>query len=460
MSQHVKKYGIVGVVIIIMAIAGIVVYKSKNSSDNEQTVAQEQMGDMGDANTPPGDGNMSPPPGGFGGSQEVTQGTSANTIDTDGDYSSETYESTGDDENALRIDGATVTLTDIVVNKLSGETSNTENGDFYGQNAGLLATNGAQVTIDNATVTTEAQNGNGIFSYGEGTVVTINDTTITTTNDNSGGIQTTGGGTTYANNLTVTTAGNSAAAIRSDRGGGTVVVDGGSYTSNGTGSPAIYSTADITVSDAELLANSSEAVVVEGKNSVNLSNVHLTGNMSGTYNNDSEHIHNVMIYQSMSGDAEVGNAVFTMSGGSLTSLAGDMFYVTNTTCSISLEDVSMTLANDQLFTIAGNSSSRGWGTEGANGGDVALETSNQELAGAITVDEISTLDMAMNDGTVFTGTINAAQEGGNVVMTIDATSSWTLTGDSYVTELTVSDASGINTNGHTLYVNGEAWSAE
>lgn len=116
----------------------------------------------------------------------------------------------------------------------------------------MLATNGAKVTIKNATVNSSAQNGNGIFSYGAGTT-NVSDSTITTTADNSGGIQTTGGGTTNATNLTVNTSGNSAAAIRSDRGGGTVVVDKGTYTSNGYNSPAVYSTADITVSNSTLL---------------------------------------------------------------------------------------------------------------------------------------------------------------------------------------------------------------
>ena len=103
-----------------------------------------------------------------------------------------------------------------------------EDGDFYGMNAALLATNGATVTIKNATVNSSAQNGNGVFSYGADTTVNISDSTITTTADNSGGIQTTGGGTTNAENLTITTSGNSSAAIRSDRGGGTVNVTGGS----------------------------------------------------------------------------------------------------------------------------------------------------------------------------------------------------------------------------------------
>ncbi len=36
-----------------------------------------------------------------------------------------------------------------------------------------------------------------------------------------------------------------------------------------------------------------------------------------------------MIYQSMSGDADVGTSVFSMTGGSLVGISGDMFYITN-----------------------------------------------------------------------------------------------------------------------------------
>lgn len=381
---------------------------------------------------------------GFGGSGTVTNGTSATTIDEDTEISGETYESNDDDENALRIDGATVTLDDVTVEKSGGESSNTEDGDFYGQNAAVLALNGATVTITGATITTDAQNGNGVFSYGEGTTVNISDSTITTNQNNSGGIQTTGGGTTNASNLTVTTSGNSAAAIRSDRGGGTVNVDGGIYTTNGTGSPAVYSTADITVSNATLTANNSEAVVVEGQNSVALVDCDATGNMSGTYNGDAdENIHNVMIYQSMSGDAEVGRASFSMTGGSLTSLSGDMIYVTNTDCDISLSGVELTLANGKLLTIEGNSSSRGWGTAGANGANVNFTADAQVLTGDITVDTISTLDMTMTGGTAFTGTINVVENeaGGaavsnNAEVNIGEGCMWTLTGDCTLTSLT------------------------
>lgn len=393
-------------------------------------------------------------PGGFGGSSTVTNGTAANTISENVTESDATYSSIGDDENALRVEAADVTLSGITVNKNGGSSSNTENGDFYGQNAALLALNGANVTITDSTFTTDAVNGNAVFSYGEGTTVTISDSVIRTTQRNSGGIQTTGGGTTIASNLDVETQGNSSAAIRSDRGGGTVNVTGGKYVTNGTGSPAVYCTADITVQGAELTANASEGIVVEGKNSVAITDCDVTCEMSGTYNGDSdENIHAIMIYQSMSGDADVGEAHFSAEGGSVTALAGDMFYVTNTACTIALRDVDFTLANDVFLRVEGNSSSRGWGTQGANGGDVTLTASEQTIEGDIIVDGISSLDMTLTDCTL-TGAVNAANSGGAVSVTLAGGTTWKLTADSYLSEFN-GDISAVESAGYHLYVNGE-----
>ncbi len=391
----------------------------------------------------------------FGGSTEVVNGTAATTVSENTSIQGETYASSGDDENALRIDGVEVTLSGITVEKTGGDSSNTENGDFYGQNAALLALNGANVTIEDANVTTSAVNGNGVFSYGEGTTVTISDSVIRTTENNSGGIQTTGGGTTNAYRLDIETQGSSSAAIRSDRGGGTVNVEGGTYVTNGTGSPAVYSTADISVTDADLTANASEGIVVEGKNSVSLVNCDVTGNMKNTYQGDSdENIHCIMIYQSMSGDADVGEAAFSAEGGTITSQTGDLFYITNTDCQISLDSVSLSLANDVFLRVEGNSSSRGWGTEGSNGGNVVLNTEAMTIEGNLLVDDISSLDFTMGDGTNLTGQINSDHTEGTVDIVMEDGSSWTLTGDSYITSFE-GDTGNIVTNGYHLYVDGE-----
>lgn len=266
------------------------------------------------------------------------------------------------------MDGAAVTLDGITVDKSAGATSNTENGDFYGVNAALLATNGATVTIKNATVTSSAQNGNGVFSYGSGTTVNISDSTIT------------------------------------------------------------------------------------------LENCTVTGNMSDTQGASSdENVHAVMIYQSMSGDADVGTSTFSMTGGSLTGRNGDLFYVTNTHCVLTLSGV--TLRNEDadayLLRIVGNSASHGWGAAEANGAQVEFTADAQTLEGDIVVDTISTLDLTLKNGSSFTGTVNIIEnaEGGtavsdNAVVTIESGCTWTLTGDCVITSLVNNGT--IDFNGYTI----------
>lgn len=451
-----KIIAIVGAAVVTLSLASCGASTTGSTTASASTTATTTT----TASTTAATASGQPPaaPGGSapgGGSATVSNGTAATTISTDSAVSGTTYSSTGNDENALRVDSATATLTGITVNKTAGTSSSTENGDFYGANAGLLATNGAQVTITGATVNTSAQNGNGVFSYGSGTVVNISDSKITTTANNSGGIQTTGGGTTNATNLTVSTAGNSSASIRSDRGGGTVVVKGGTYQTAGTGSPSIYSTANISVSDATLTATNSEAVVVEGFNTVNLTNCAVTGNMTSSNGDSTDNIHNIMLYQSMSGDAETGTATFTATGGSITAKAGDMFYVTNTKAVIKLDSVKLTLANDTLLNVIGNSSTRSWGTAGKNGGSVTFSAANTALTGNVLVDTISTLNFTLGSGSTFSGTINIVTNAANgtavsdnAVITIDKGATWTLTGDCKITSITNNGT--INFNGHTI----------
>lgn len=423
------------------------VFASDNSS--AQIVGKNKPGQQ-----PP----EKPGEGGFGGSGTINQGTSANTIDSDENKKDETYTSTGDDENALRVKGAKVSLEDIEVNKIGGSTSNTEDGDFYGMNAGLLATDKATVNIKNAKVKTTAQNGNGVFSYGEGTTVNISDSEIYTTNDNSGGIQTTGGATMNARNLKVNTEGNSSAAIRSDRGGGTVNVDGGEYVSKGYNSPAVYSTADITVKNSNLKAENSEALVIEGQNSITLENTKVEGNMSDDKGSSSDtNVHNVMIYQSMSGDAEVGKSVFNMKEGILTSNNGDLIYVTNTTSEITLENVKIENKDQdsRLLAVLGNDASHGWGTAGSNGGNVTFKAKDQKLDGKIEVDTISTLNLTLSGSTVFTGTVNIVDNSekgeaveNNAEVTVEEDAAWNLTGDVKISKL--NNKGKINFNGYKI----------
>lgn len=410
--------------------------------------------------------------GGKGGNMNSAKGVESydaeNEYSSDSEISSETLTSTGKDENAVLVsEGATVFITDTSVTRKSSESTGRDNSSFYGVGAALLTTDGTSY-INNSTIETDAAGGTGVFAYGDGTVY-ISDTTISTKQDTSGGIHAAGGGTLYAWNIIVETKGESSAAIRSDRGGGTIVVDEGNYISNGTGSPAIYSTADIAVNHAKLAANGSEAICIEGENSIHLYDSDLTGNMSEDEQNNCTW--NVILYQSMSGDSEEGNSIFEMEGGSLTAKNGGMFYTTNTESTITLSDVDLTNAPDSEFLLrcSGNANKRGWGKTGENGAKCLFTAINQEMEGDVIWDSISELNYYLTAQSTWKGAIlqdeTYAGEGGSGFCNIyiEEGSTWTVTGDSVISTLqnsgTILDDTGktvtIKGSDGTVYVTGE-----
>ena len=420
------------------------------------TVMSMEMGGQGQ---PGGDEQGAPGQGGPGGqSQGVDSYTAVNEYIEDTTISNETIESTGTDENAALISsGANVTLDNDTITRTSADSQGGDNSSFYGVGAAVLATDGTAYVKD-GSVTTDAAGGAGLFAYGDGTVY-ASGTTVKTTQDTSGGVHVAGGGTLYGWDLDVETNGESSAAIRSDRGGGTMVIDGGNYVSNGVGSPAIYSTADIAVSNASLTANGSEAVCIEGLNSIHLYDCDLTGNMSDLDQNDNTWT--VILYQSMSGDSEVGNSTFQMDGGSLTSENGGVFYTTNTESTITLNNVDINYNDDNEFFLqcTGNTNQRGWGQAGANGADCHFTGISQDMQGNVIWDSISDLDFYLTDGSSLTGAVvddeSYAGEGGegycNVYVSADST--WTVTGDSTVSSLE-NEGTIVDSNGKTVTIQG------
>ena len=414
---------------------------------------------------------MGMPPGGFGGHgsrQKDIKYSGATSLATAATETGKAYESTKTDESALMISTkGGVTVSQPTISK-TGDSDGGDNCSFYGVNAALLVKGGSTTTIKGGTISSSATGANGVFSYGgnggrngadgDGTTVIIEDTKITTTGNGSGGIMTTGGGVMKAKNLTVNTSGRSSAPIRSDCGGGIVTVEGGSYTSSGQGSPVIYSTADITVSNAVLTSTMSEGAVIEGKNSITLNNCQMT--VSNTRRNShAQFLDGIMLFQSFSGDAAKGNSHFTMNGGTLKNQQGHLFHVTNTNAIITLNGVK--LVNNDPTKVILSVCADGW--QGA-GNKAILNAVSQQLDGNILVGSDSELILTLTDGSSFTGSIggnitNAAgntvsTETGKVDVTLDEGCTWNLTADTYITSFT-GDASRIKSNGHCLYVNGK-----
>ena len=418
---------------------------------------------------PDGAASGGAPGGGPGGqSSQPDSYNAVNAYAEDQTLDGGTVDSTGTDESAILVTGGTTEISNATITRTSSDSAGGDSSSFYGVGAAVLTTGGT-VKITGSTITTDTSGGTGVFAYGDG-VAYVSDTTIGTTQDTSGGIHVAGGGTLYAKDLTVETNGQSAAAIRSDRGGGTMVVDGGSYTSNGVGSPAVYCTADISIHDAALTANGSEALCMEGKNTVRLYDSSLTGNMADLEQNDNTWT--VILYQSMSGDSEIGEGKFEMVGGTLTSKNGGIFYTTNTQSEFVVSGVDITAADDSEYFLrcTGNANQRGWGTTGANGADCKFTGIAQRMSGNVVWDSISDLDFYITAGSTLAGAViddeSCAGSGGSghCNLYIDKDSTWVVTGDSTLTVLQsegrIVDADGktvsiVGADG-TVYVQGDS----
>nr|WP_302596523.1 hypothetical protein [uncultured Cellulosilyticum sp.] len=425
----------------------------------DSTVVGEQPPELPEGVLP---GEVPPAKPGEGGF-DVESGSSVETtgvyvVDTTQTISNEEITATDSNQSPIKVtSGGILTLKDATLNKASGEMTVEEASDFFGANAGILVNGGATANISNVAIKTTASGGNAVFSTGEGTIVNISNASITTTKDHSRGLDATYNGTINASNISIQTAGAHCAAVATDRGEGTVTVKDSKLNTTGDGSPCVYSTGNITVTNSQGTATGSMIAGIEGKNSITLDTVNFTGYAIGRGNGGGCDDVGVMIYQSMSGDANNGTGTFTAKNSTLT-IAKDsktyatapMFFVTNTEGVINLTSTTLNFGSGILVKASGNED--GWGKTGENGADLQFNASQQTLKGNVICDAISTIDMKLQESTNFTGAVNH-ENTGNVTVVLDSNSKWNVTANSYVSVFTDEDETltNITSNGYNIY---------
>lgn len=357
-----------------------------------------------------------------------------------GTLTDKTYTATKANESGVKVSkGGSLSLTNGTVTK-TGDSTAVETSNFTGLNAGILVENSGQLTLNDAIVTTDAEGSNAIVSTGDGSKVIIDGIVIKTSKDSSRGLHATYNGTIVATDVNIYTKGAHSGALTTDRGEGTVTVTGGTLLTEGEGSPGIYSTGNITATNITSTAKGSEAAVIEGKNAITLVDSILSGAKKW----------GVMIYQSFSGDAGTGTGTFTMTGGSLSAAVGPLFYATNTSGVINLNQVELSQVSGVLIQADGNNQ---WGTKGSNGANLVVTANHQVLSGNINADAISTVKMTLKNNSALTGGINSDHTAKFMALTLDESSSWNVSADSYISTLTDADAdlSNIIDNGHNVY---------
>ena len=376
-------------------------------------------------------------------------GAGAYTIAADTSESQKLYYSTEPDENALRVEnGARVSIDSGRVEKRKGESSSLENAGAYGLNTAVLVHGNAQLLMINGDISSAASGAGGAFAY-DGSLQ-IQGGSVRTSADYAFGLAAGQGGIRLSE-ATVSTQGAQSPALIA-RAGGILSITGGRATTNSASSPALESAGSIDAANATIRANGAEAAAING-GAIRLTDCAVTGRMiedSGA--GASLYPYCVALYRDAG--AWGRECSFTMTRGALTALAGDLFYATNTTANIYLEGVSISLpAGRALLRAKGNDGSLGRGRAGSNGADCALIAQDQALAGDIIADELSSVSLTLKGNSSYTGTVNAANTARAAEVTLEYGSTWTLTGNAYLTAFT-GRLSGIAANGYTVYVNG------
>jgi hypothetical protein len=357
------------------------------------------------------------------------------------------YSTSENDKSAILVsDGGSYSLSDGSV-QTSGSTSSDDSSSFYGLNAAVVATSGSSISLAGGSITTTGSGANAAFATGEGSSVNLSNVVIEATGDGGHGVMATQGGTVTLDSVRITTAGANSAPLATDRGGGAITATASSAVCSGQDSPAIYSTGSITVSGGSFQASGAEAAVIEGGNSISLKDAALSSTVADKWG--------LMIYQSTSGDAEGSQGTFTMEGGWLTysGVNGPLFYVTNSTGLINLSGVQLKYASGVLVKAAAGD----WGTSGSNGGAATLVADGQQLSGDLIADSVSSVALALQNSSSFTGSVNPDEAARQASLSLDATSIWNVTADSYLTVLTLAgevagtSISSIIGNGHAVF---------
>lgn len=331
--------------------------------------------------------------------------------------------STQDESGIIVKNGGSLTFTSGSVSTASSgvATSQYENSSFYGNAAGVLVKSGSTASFTDSRITTTGGGANGFSVYGVGAVLHLVRDTITCSGNFAHGVNATGTGTITMEDVVINTTGTKggSGAVSTDRGSGTVTGVRVKGHTTGTGSPGIYSTGVVTMDSSVFVAEGSQGIIMEGLNQVILHRTSVTGAATKP---------GCQLFQSGSGDSKNGLATVLFDGGSFRSNGPSLFYVANTEASVTLKNGVNVASSGVLCNAAAGS----WGTAGRNGGHAAFHIdSNQTVEGGFTLDSVSSIAVFVRASSSLTGYVDTVGKGATSV-TLDATSTWTVTKTSHV----------------------------
>lgn len=354
---------------------------------------------------------------------------------------------------------ATYTGEDLNLTKESGETTDKESSIYYGLNSAVIVKDGSSMELIDSDITTNVSYSSAFFLTGLNGTAKLDNINISTNKEYSNGLVSSDYGSITALDLDITTKGDNSTSLKSITSNSEINIEDSYLYTEGLYSPLIYSSGKINLTNTDGTALNSNIATIEGSNSITLTDSKLTTeNITNIDNTAGIYIYNE---QPKSISADYTNATFTSTSSRLTIKETDnyesipMFYVTNIKATINITDTELDYSNNILLKVVGNDT---YGDIGNNGGEVTFTATDQELKGNIEIDDISKVRFNLNNSH-YEGQINGNNLSKEVDITFDKTSTWTLTGDSYINTLTIQNGKisrlsrSIKSNGYDIYYN-------
>lgn len=374
--------------------------------------------------------------------------------DADAELDHETLSVNANDTSVLLItEGSNVNISHVDIVK-RGYSTWLNQASFFGRNAALNIANGSTSYITDLNIT--SHNGAaGIFVYGTGTTVHVSNTEIYSSGPVSHALYAAGNGTIYASNIRSYAGGNRCSTFSGDSPAGYIYVSDSVSHTAGVGSATFYALGEIYANNVVGHSEQAPALFSDGAQKAVLENVDLTaGLLAGT----------VMF----SSSARQTGASLSLTNSRLTALKEDMpalwfgnIIADATIIATELNTSSRILlvANSSQVTQAFSYFAGAEENSSIQPAEVSVTVAESTLAGDLVAYNGSLIAWNLTDHSTWTGSAYLEGKGSATFsISVDETSTWTLTRDVIVDTFTNADLGNknIHSKGFNIHYNPSA----
>ena len=338
--------------------------------------------------------------------------------------------------------GAQVSLISASFAK-SGDSSDPDSALSYGLNADVYVRENAAANILGSSLVSAAAGAPGAVCNGSGSVISMSDSSIATRGPYSPALMALFSGSISAGNDQLATYGDQSAVLYAAD-NGSASMSSGSLNSYGALSPLIFAQGNVDLSSIYGNARSSAAADLRAGSSLSLNGCTLSA--AGL----SEAGREGLIYADGSSEYRIRRTYINLTSNSISATAvanGEtpvpLFHTDGGETEIHLSQNAFR-APSGLFAFL-------------QSGLVDMTLDGQSVYGSYVVDGSGTLNMNLLNGSSYSGMINSENTGAQISLHADASSTISLTGNTYLSEFSndAPDNSNIAFNGYMIYVNGE-----